>query len=245
MTTTIPGRKLVDVWTDLGQKSGDDIASMFHRLRDAGATPDELSRALSMRITAQNMHAGALGEGMARSQLTTWGIPGEIARVPMTAVAHELDRDRLAQAVLTILSRAEPADVVAGAVITARAVHRLARSEAVQAGQRTFHRTMSRARSVKGWTRVPEPDACELCEWWARDGRVWPRDHAMPTHKGCTCAQQFVLVERAERPSVSQSARDASKLRHEAGTLDQRRQMTEGQYSERSERGTNRTPGTP
>lgn len=40
-----------------------------------------------------------------------------------------------------------------------------------------------------GWQRGLDAGACELCQWWARDGRVWPKDHPMPTHKGCKCQQ--------------------------------------------------------
>ena len=40
-----------------------------------------------------------------------------------------------------------------------------------------------------GWTRLLDAEGCELCEWWSRDGRVWPKRHPMPRHKGCKCQQ--------------------------------------------------------
>src|SRR5690625_6970662 len=40
-----------------------------------------------------------------------------------------------------------------------------------------------------GWTRLLDAEGCELCDWWARDGRVWPKRHPMPRHKGCKCQQ--------------------------------------------------------
>src|SRR5699024_3702760 len=40
-----------------------------------------------------------------------------------------------------------------------------------------------------GWTRLLAAAGCELCEWWSRDGRVWPKRHPMPRHKGCKCQQ--------------------------------------------------------
>ena len=56
---------------------------------------------------------------------------------------------------------------------------------------------MSRSQLVEGWTRSVS-GACQLCNWWSRDGRVWPKDHTMPRHKGCRCTQNPVLVERVK-----------------------------------------------
>src|SRR5690625_3540095 len=35
-----------------------------------------------------------------------------------------------------------------------------------------------------GWTRLLDAEGCELCEWWSRDGRVWPKRDCMCRHKG-------------------------------------------------------------
>ena len=48
-----------------------------------------------------------------------------------------------------------------------------------------------------GWTRLLDAEGCELCEWWSRDGRVWPKRHPMPRHKGCKCQQLPVYHEAA------------------------------------------------
>ena len=48
-----------------------------------------------------------------------------------------------------------------------------------------------------GWTRLLDAEGCELCEWWARDGRTWPKRHPMPRHKGCKCQQLPVYHEAA------------------------------------------------
>src|SRR5699024_695924 len=42
---------------------------------------------------------------------------------------------------------------------------------------------------ANGSTRLLDAEGCELCEWWSRDGRVWPKRHPMPRHKGCKCQQ--------------------------------------------------------
>ena len=48
-----------------------------------------------------------------------------------------------------------------------------------------------------GWTRLLDAEGCELCEWWARDGRIWPKRHPMPRHKGCKCQQLPAYHEAA------------------------------------------------
>src|SRR5690625_5552448 len=48
-----------------------------------------------------------------------------------------------------------------------------------------------------GWTRLLDAEGCELCEWWARDGRTWPKRRPMPRHKGCKCQQLPVYHEAA------------------------------------------------
>ena len=48
-----------------------------------------------------------------------------------------------------------------------------------------------------GWTRLLDAEGCQLCEWWSRDGRVWPKRHPMPRHKGCKCQQLPAYHEAA------------------------------------------------
>lgn len=228
---------LTDIWQDIGDSAGSDVVALFDRLRAAGATDEELERALSMRITAQNLHGGALGEGLGRDLLTQWGDADQIKPLSLATVAHELDRPRLARAVSTVLARIDASAPEESLAMVVNGLHRLARSEVLEAGQGSFRNTVVSSETVAGWIREPESDACQLCEWWARDGRTWPKDHTMPTHKGCTCAQRFVRIERHKLRGVSQRGYDASQERASAGTLDERRQMAEGQYSERSTRG--------
>lgn len=40
---------------------------------------------------------------------------------------------------------------------------------------------------VEGWTRGMNDDACQLCRWWWREGRIWAKDHPLQYHKGCLC----------------------------------------------------------
>ena len=188
--TETPLPTLTDLWAMLGDRAGDEVVALFDQLRDAGATDTELARALSMLITAQNLHAGAFGEALARNQLTAWDPEAVPPTVPVTEVATHLDRDRLARAVGTVLERIDPAELVATAAAAGLALHRLARSEAVETGQASFRVAMVGSDLVDGWERELEPDACELCHYWHDEG-IQPKGAPMPTHKGCTCAQQF------------------------------------------------------
>ncbi|TXI50192.1 hypothetical protein [Mycolicibacter arupensis] len=72
---------------------------------------------------------------------------------------------------------------------------RVGHSEPLEAGQRATTEAMQQHPMLQGWVRQFDDDPCQLCQWWARDGRIWPADHPMPTHKGCNCSQRIVLAE--------------------------------------------------
>lgn len=83
-------------------------------------------------------------------------------------------------------------------------VRMAARSETIAGAQDGYERAIPRARgAITGWTRGLNYGACELCTWWSRNGRKYPADHTMPTHKGCLCAPVLVAGGPAARP-VSQ-----------------------------------------
>ena len=92
---------------------------------------------------------------------------------------------------------------------------RLARSEPMDKAQRGYGEAIRQDSRTEGWKRGLELDACELCTWWDRDGRIWPKDHVMPTHKGCACVPVPVVGQRVQR--VGASARWASDERRAAG----------------------------
>ena len=104
--------------------------------------------------------------------------------VPVAAAQldHYADTDRLRKAVQSVVG----AGVIDPEQVSAR-LGRLAYAETVEASQRTFSEVMRESGEAGGWVRSLEAGACQLCEWWGRDGQEWPLDHEMPTHKGCTC----------------------------------------------------------
>lgn len=174
--------ELVALWERIGAQAGDDTLRLLRRLRAAALTDAEVADALTTLLAAQNLSASAVAEALAVQQLTTWGEPAAPAPAPLRE--HQQDSARLRAAAGTVLAR--QADQVEAAL------ERLARAEAVEAGQVTYGAVVGQSPAVRGWIRQLEPDACELCRWWSRDGRMWPPGHRMPTHKGCTCAQRFI-----------------------------------------------------
>lgn len=90
--------------------------------------------------------------------------------------------------------RTEALNKAVGTILAADAdtrmqVERLATGETLDAAHYTYGNTLRGMREVEGWTRGLEADACQLCRWWARDGRVWKKQHRMPVHTGCKCHQ--------------------------------------------------------
>jgi hypothetical protein len=73
---------------------------------------------------------------------------------------------------------------------------RLTRSEISRTAQETYAAALDQNTTVTGYRRQMDADACELCQWWSADGRVWPTGHPMPTHKGCSCTPRAVYGRR-------------------------------------------------
>lgn len=134
--------------------------------------------------------------------------------VPTVGVLPVDDSERLVKAVNTVLS--EPAspeptqdETTAESIEPAQGsptlrtlrddqaearLARLARCEPLEAAQQATHEAMQKQPLVEGWVRHMDADPCQLCRWWWREGRVWPKAHRMPTHKGCNCQPRIVLV---------------------------------------------------
>ena len=88
------------------------------------------------------------------------------------------DIDRLEGAVVTILGSDQD---------TRMQIVRLATGETLEAAHKAYGDTMEQLPMVKGWTRGLDSAACELCQWWWREGRVFRPEHQMPRHTGCVC----------------------------------------------------------
>lgn len=116
----------------------------------------------------------------------------------------------------TTLTGAETAaaTVVAGPreQVAAR-LARLSRGAVTQAAQNARQAALQGSGLVEGWTRGVDSTSCQLCVWWWREGRVWPKTHHMPRHPGCTCVQVPQLVRNLQ--GVSDAAYDESAERRE------------------------------
>lgn len=95
-----------------------------------------------------------------------------------------------------------------------RRLQRLGSSVGIDEVQTSWGDELEADHRVDGWTRGLEPNACELCVYWYRDGRIWPKTHRMPVHKGCTCQQiPTVTTESIQPISPRQQRRIAAERR--------------------------------
>lgn len=143
--------------------------------------------------------AAAVAQGNARAtSLADLALAAEIMAalgeaVPVVGVPLQDDTDRLRKAATTLLTAVEKSPVPEAIV------RRLARSEVFKTANRTYGEAMRASPHVKGWVRDLEGEACELCTWWWREGRVWPDSHPMPTHPGCECTAKPVVTKEIQQ----------------------------------------------
>lgn len=88
------------------------------------------------------------------------------------------------------------ATIVASELDTVMQLTRIAANEPTQAATDAMADEIARSEIVTGWRRGLDSDPCQLCVWWAREGRVWRPEHTMPRHTGCNCHQIPVMKER-------------------------------------------------
>jgi hypothetical protein len=142
----------------------------------------DLSRAVFPNIAAEIV-AIANERGRAAAEIALNGYliaaAGEVT-APVVVAAVIDDRDRLEKAFMTILATDQ--DII-------MQLERIGVVEPLEAAARRMSEGIQRDQRVKGWVREMEADACQLCRWWWREGREWPAEHPMPTHKGCVCTQ--------------------------------------------------------
>lgn len=126
---------------------------------------------------------------------------------PATGLAPADDQDRLVKAANTILSAPEPAEGEPDQ--PSMRLERLARSEPLETAQNATTTAMQSQPLVEGWTRQMDADPCQLCRWWWRDGRIWPKEHPFQTHKGCNCQPKVVLAEHIQSTGYTRRLENA------------------------------------
>lgn len=227
------------------EELGDNTARVVLQLWDSHLAGD-IDRATFEELTAQlvatsNGRAWTLGAVALAGYLTA--ITGEPGTVALPIPAHRIDTGRLQRAVRTVVTEMDEPGVtiVSGERLTEleeqgrqraaarRRLDRLGRSEPMETAQRGYSDALAADERVEGWVRRHESEPCELCTWWTFDGRVWPKDHTMPTHKGCVCMPVPVLTDRV--PRVSDDAGWSSAERAAAGGPEATRDMHPTEYS--------------
>lgn len=168
-----------DTLRRLGDTTADAVRSLLELHAAGMITTEQLRAALVDVLALAGAQGAALGEMTfaAYMQTTTGTPPAEL--VTGQALAQGAVTDTLTKAVETVLE-----DDAGEWLMRAT---RLAYAESVKRSQTAFHDAMIRDERVDGWTRGLDSAACELCQWWAADGRIWPKEHPMPTHPGCVC----------------------------------------------------------
>lgn len=163
---------------ELGERAERSVLGVYRRYLDGTITEGMAVELLATLVQKFNLQAATLADvSLAATLMAETAAP-----VPVTAAAPVVELERLAKAAGTVLTVAEASEVPEAIV------GRLARAETFTAGQTAYSDGIASSKATKGWTRGISPQCCQLCRWWWREGRVWPKDHPMPTHKGCTCS---------------------------------------------------------
>lgn len=178
------------------------LVALWQQVEDGILALAEFVVAAVNVLVAGNATGYALGVNTVRAQIETGvGVP---TITDLAAGAHHLDADRLTEAVQTVLD-AEHLD-------TRMQLQRIADNEPKEAAARGASDLIASSPHVTGWTRGLDGDACELCVWWWREGRVFQPDHAMPRHTGCTCEPVPTLAV-GDNVQTPEQARNAARSR--------------------------------
>lgn len=115
--------------------------------------------------------------------------------VPARGLLPTDDSDRLLKAAKSALEDRDTA---------LERVERLGRSEPLQTAQTSVTEALTGRPAGRGgylgWVRQVNAGACQVCQRWERNGRVWPADHYMPRHPNCACVPRVVQVDTKPKP---------------------------------------------
>lgn len=160
---------------------------VFRRYVDGALTVPETTSFIAAIIAHANSRATSLAD-LAVTAAVMLATRQPVPVIGLLPPPGDLERlHKAAGTVLDVADNSADPDAIVG---------RLARSEPLETGNRAASEAMNKQPAVEGWVRDTGGDCCELCEWWSRDGQVWPADHEMPTHKGCTCTPDPVVREQ-------------------------------------------------
>lgn len=189
---------------ELGERTARQVLALLDQLDTGALQLAQVPELAAVLVKLGADQAAALGVSELVQQMAAAGVPP--SRLPSVADVTAY----------TSLANAETAaaTVVAGPrEQVATRLDRLARGAVARGAQDARESALQRSELVQGWTRGIDSTSCQLCVWWWREGRVWPKDHHMPRHPGCTCVQVPKLVDNLQ--GVSRAARNDSAERRE------------------------------
>lgn len=171
----------------LAEWTADAVAGLTEQLDADELDADEWASLAAVLVATAAAQARQLAELSLTGQLIALGLPDPL---PTTGAAVALpDLDGI---------RAELLDALGSERFPSRRDERIraaAREPALDTARETYGEAVRDRPEITGWYRQLNADACELCQWWNREDRVWPKKHPMPTHKGCLCAPAVVAQE--------------------------------------------------
>jgi hypothetical protein len=178
------------------------VAAVYAALQAGQITTAVAEQLIAAVINTANAAASTLADAYVSAQIEqAAGIP-----TPTTGIPPTDDLDRLVKAAHTILSEPPqdhhaaqsgepPPDPLRTAGLR---FERLAHAEPLETAQHFTIDVMAQQPLVEGWTRQTDADPCQLCVWWWREGRIWPKEHPFQSHKGCNCQPKVVLAEHIQ-----------------------------------------------
>jgi hypothetical protein len=199
----------------LAEHTAEQVAQIYADLLAARIDQQTAILLIAAAINRSNAAAVSLGDAYMALQIEEQ-IQGVVTAV---GIVPTDESERLVKAVQTILDESQPitpceavnvsetptGDTHGSPEPTAAQdrLTRLARSEPLETAQQATHEAMQRQPLVEGWVRHFDADPCELCVWWWRDGKVWPKVHPFQTYKGCNCQPKVVLREHIKSTQFS------------------------------------------
>ena len=178
------------------------VANAFAAFEGGDLTVKEFTRVVVNIVQLGNARGALLGRAVARALIEAETEAAELTTMTRTAGVVRPEEERLAQAVGTILASDQD---------TLMQLQRLADNEPKQAAADGSAEVIRGSQRVHGWVRDLDSEACQLCKWWARDGRVWQPDHVMPRHTGCTCSPKPVVTTTDNYQTEGQARRTADR----------------------------------
>ncbi|QVI29935.1 hypothetical protein MN2019_11950 [Mycolicibacterium neoaurum] len=170
----------------------EDTATRARRIANRrNITSADKAVRLAALLQRSNATARTLADAWTSRQVET--ITGQPA--PARGLLPADDSDRLLKAAKTALEDRDTA---------LDRVERLGRSEPLQTAQTSVTEALTGRPAGRGgylgWVRQLNAGACEVCQRWERNGRVWPADHYMPRHPNCACIPRVVRVTAKPKP---------------------------------------------